>query len=135
MASSPAKSGNLVVIGIPFPTGHLSRFDSHFTSILHFPKPAEADPAALANADIIYGQLHTIKSFDEIKNVQFVQLSNAGADDVLNHSFWREDERARKVPMATVAGIHMECISQVCVSPGYCAEVSLMEYSGSSCRC
>jgi hypothetical protein len=111
--SADLTAGRLVVIGIPFPPEHRARFEPHFSSIAHFTSAKEVDRDALAQADVIYGQGHNIKSLDEIPNAKFVQISNAGVDDVLVHKFWKEDERAAKVPMATVAGIHMEPISQV----------------------
>jgi hypothetical protein len=38
----------------------------------------------------------------------FIQLGDAGAGDVLDKPFWKEDPAARDVvPMATVADIHM----------------------------
>jgi hypothetical protein len=46
---------------------------------------------------------------------RFVQLSNAGADDVLDKPFWKEDLAARDV------GIHMAPISQVRPSLALCA--------------
>jgi hypothetical protein len=103
----------LVVVGIPFPDDHRARLAPHFAEIAYFADGKATDAAALEAADVLYGNLRHISTFDAIKNVKFAQLSNAGADDVLANAFWKEDERASKVLMATVAGVHMAPISQV----------------------
>jgi hypothetical protein len=120
--SSKVVAERLAVVGIPFPEEHRKRVEPYFTSISHFLKPDQLDQVdreALASADVVYGTAHWIKSFDEISKARFVQLSNAGADDVLVNGFWKEDGRASRTPMATVAGIHMEPISQVCFRPTF----------------
>jgi hypothetical protein len=103
----------LVVLGIPLSETDIWHLQPHFAHIAHFPNAKEADAAALGAADVLYGNLARIKAFDGISNVKFAQLSNAGADDVLANKFWHEDERARKVEMATAAGVHIASISQV----------------------
>jgi hypothetical protein len=54
---------------------------------------------------------------------QFIQLSDADADDVLDKPFWKEDPAARDVVMTTAAGIHMAPISQVRPSLALCASI------------
>jgi phosphoglycerate dehydrogenase-like enzyme len=110
---SSSANSHLVVLGIPFPDAHRARFTPHFSSITHFPSAKDADADALAHADVLYGQAHTLRGIGQIPRARFIQLSNAGADDVLDKLFWKEDPAAREVVMTTVAGIHMAPISQV----------------------
>jgi hypothetical protein len=120
MSSELKPTERLAVIGIPLSETDIYHLQPYFSKIDNYPNAKETDADVLAAADVLYGNLAGIKSFDAIHNVKFAQLSNAGADDVLENKFWSEDERAKKVPMATVAGVHIASISQVLSLPRNC---------------
>jgi hypothetical protein len=105
----------LVVSGASLPDDHRTRLSKYFKTIDYFPNLGEIDAEALKAAHALYGWGwgRRIQSFDQIPNLRLAQITAAGADEVIHNPMWKEDERANKVQMATVAGVHMVPISQV----------------------
>ncbi|KAH9836553.1 D-isomer specific 2-hydroxyacid dehydrogenase [Rhodofomes roseus] len=112
--SSNALFEHILVLNVPLPDAHRALLAEHSKNITHIPSartPGSVPDEAYRKADVIYGFPTGLESWAQVPSLKFVQLDSAGADSVVRGKMWHE-ERAEKVVMATVAGIHMAPISQ-----------------------